>query len=158
LYVDAAGNWWASTKDIDPTQGPGLWRKLAGPTTAGQLHLLPTPIRVYDSRPGQAPVAVGVKIPTVGNTPRSVDTTANGSGVPMGASAVLINLTITAPQAPGFATAWPAGPWPGTSSINFAADQDIATTTVVGCGLGASILVQSNTITDFLIDVIGYYQ
>ena len=73
-------------------------------------------------------------------------------------TALLVNLTITGPQAAGFATAWPSGPIPGTSSINFAAGQSIAATTVVGCGQGASILVMANTVTDFLVDVIGYYQ
>jgi hypothetical protein len=154
LWVDANGDWWAATADSDTD---GLWRKLAGPKTAGQLHVLPAPVRVYDSRPGLPPL-VGVKAPTVGNTPRSVDTTGNGSGVPMNANAVLVNLTITGPQTAGFATAWPSGPIPGTSSINFAAGQSIAATTVVGCGQGASILVMANTVTDFLVDVIGYYQ
>jgi len=155
LWVDAAGNWWGSTVDSDLDGG---WRKLAGPSTAGQLHVLPNPVRVYDSRPGEAPAAVGPKAPTVGNTIRVIDTAGNGSGVPANANAVLVNLTITGPQAPGFAAAWPTGPWPGTSSVNFAAGQDIAATTVVGCGPSASIQVLSNTITNFLIDVIGYYQ
>lgn len=157
LYVDAEGNWWASTVDVDPTQGQAVWRKMAGPNTAGQLHMLPLPVRVYDSRPGLPPL-VGSKIPTVANGPRSVDTTGNGSGVPMNANAVLITLTVASPRAPGFAAAWSTGPWPGTSNINFAAGQDIATTTVVACGQGASILIQSNAVIDFLVDVIGYYQ
>ena len=59
---------------------------------------------------------------------------------------------------PGFAAAWPSGPYPGTSSVNFAAGQNIAATTVVGCGANATIQVLSNTVTDFMIDVIGYYQ
>jgi hypothetical protein len=155
LWIDGDGNWWGATAD---SATDGVWRKLAGPGTAGQLHVLPTPVRVYDSRPGLTPAAVGPKIPTVGNSPRAIDTTGNGSGVPLNATAVLVNLTITAPQAAGYATAWPAGAWPGTSSINFAPGQSIAATTVVGCGVGASIQIQSNTVTDFLIDVIGYYQ
>ena len=154
LYVDAAGDWWAST--ADGTQG--LWRKLAGPSTAGQVHILPKPVRVYDSRPGEAPTAVLPKVPTVGNSPRTIDTTGNGSGVPVDANAVLINLTITGPQTPGYASAWATGPFPGTSSINFAAQQSIAATTVVGCGPSATIQILANTVTDFLIDVIGFYQ
>jgi hypothetical protein len=154
LYVDGAGDWWASTTDT----APGLWRKLAGPNTAGQLHVLPSPVRVYDSRTGQAPVGVGPKVPTAVNAARTIDTTANGSGVPTAANAVLVNLTITGPQTAGFASAWPTGVFPGTSSINFAALQSIAATTVVGCGPSATIQVLANAITDFLIDVIGYYQ
>ena len=154
LYVDGAGDWWAST--ADGTQG--LWRKLAGPSTAGQVHILPAPVRVYDSRPGLAPTSVLPKVPTVGNSPRTIDTTGNGSGVPVDANAVLINLTITGPQTPGYASAWATGPFPGTSSINFAAQQSIAATTVVGCGPSATIQILANTVTDFLIDVIGFSQ
>ena len=146
LWVDAAGDWWGATVDSNTD---GKWRKLAGPNTAGQLHVLPAPVRCYDSRPGQLP-ATGVKAPTVSNDIRVIDTTANASGVPLNANAVLVNLTITGPQAPGFASAWPTGPWPGTSSVNFAAGQDIAGTTVVGCGPSATIQILSNTVTNFL--------
>lgn len=138
--------------------GSGLWRRLAGPSTAGQLHVLPAPVRVYDSRPGQPPTAVGPKVPTVVNGVRIIDTTGNGSGVPADANAVLINLTITGPQSAGFASAWATGPFPGTSRINFAVLQSIAATTVVGCGPSATIQILANTVTDFLVDVIGFYQ
>ena len=152
LYVDGQGDWWAGTS------ADGLWRKIAGPGTAGQLHVLPVPKRVYDSRPNADPAAVGPKTPLAGNTPRTVDTTAAGSGVPLTANAVLINLTAAGPTAPGFIAAWPSGPYPKTSSVNFSTGQNIAATTVVGCGANATIQVLSNTVTDFLIDVIGYYQ
>jgi hypothetical protein len=155
LLVDGAGDWWAATLDSNVDGG---WRKLAGPNTAGQLHVLPSPVRVYDSRPGEAPTAIGPKVPTVGNEVRIIDTTANGSGVPANARAVLINLTITGPQGPGFGSAWPTGAFPGTSSINFAAGQSIAATTVVGCGPSAKIQFLTNTVSDFLVDVIGFYR
>jgi hypothetical protein len=155
LYVDGAGDWWAA---VSTEAANAQWRKLAGPATAGQLHILPAPVRVYDSRPGQAPVAIGPKSPTVQNEARMVDTTQNGSGVPTSATAVLITLTITGPQLAGFATAWPSGEWPGTSNVNFAPRQDIAATAIVGCGTGGTIQVLSNAVTDFLVDVSGYYQ
>jgi hypothetical protein len=156
LRVDASGDWWASTfSDLDN----GLWRKLASQDSAGQLHLLPTPIRVYDSRPGSEPAAVGPKSQTAINDPRSVDTTlGNTSGVPTTANGVVVTFTIVAPQSGGFATLWPGGPIPSTSNINFVAGQNIATTAIVGCGALATVLVLSNTVTDFIIDVSGYYQ
>ena len=52
----------------------------------------------YDSRPNVDPAAVGPKTPTAGNTPRTIDTTANGSGVPPTANGVLINLTVAGPD------------------------------------------------------------
>ena len=155
LYVDGTGDWWAATV-TDPSNP--AWRKLAGAQSAGQLHLLDAPVRVYDSRPGLAPETVGPKAPTASNSAVTVDTRQNNSGVPTTANAVLINLTIAGPQAGGFASVWPSGPFPGTSNINFSPGQNIATSAVVGCGPGASIQVMSNTVTDFIIDVSGYYQ
>ena len=134
----------------------GHWRKPAGPGAAGQLHLLDTPVRVYDSRPGQLP-EVGAKAPLNPNEARTVDATLGGTAVPATSTAVLITFTINAPQAPGFGTVWPTGPWPGTSNINFSPLQDIAATAIVGCGPGASIQVLSNTTTNVIIDVSGYY-
>ena len=155
LFVDGAGDWWAATT-LDASNA--VWRKLAGPQSAGQLHLLDAPVRVYDSRPGESPTAIGPKAPTASNSAVTIDTRQNNSGVPTTANAVLINLTIAGPQGGGFASVWPSGPFPGTSNINFTPGQNIATSAVVGCGPGASIQVMSNTVTDFLIDVSGYYQ
>ena len=154
VYVDGAGDWWAATSS---SATDASWRKLAGPGSVGQLHLLPAPVRVYDSRPGQEPAAEP-KAPTNPNEARTIDATLGGTAIPATANAVLINLTINAPQAPGFATVWPDGGWPGTSNINFAAGQDIAATAIVGCGAGGTIQVLSNTVTNVIIDVSGYYQ
>ena len=155
LFVDGTGDWWAATT-TDPTAA--IWRKIAGSGTAGQLHLLPAPIRIYDSRPGQEPANVGPKAPTTPNGARTVDTTLGGAAVPLTANGVLITLTINAPSAAGFASVWPSGDWPGTSNINFAAGQDIAVSATVGCGANGSIQVLSNASTNVIIDVSGYYQ
>jgi hypothetical protein len=152
LWVDNEGNWWAATAD-----GPdSKWRKFAGPETAGALHLLASPKRVYDSRPGEPP-AIDPKSPLTSNVVRSIDPAGNSSGVPSSARGVLVTLTIAEPAAGGFATAWPSGPWPGTSNINFNAGQNIATTTVVGLGSDARFLVLANVATHVLIDIVGYY-
>lgn len=156
LLVDVNGDWWASTfTDLND----GFWRKLAGQDTAGQLHILPAPVRVYDSRPGADPVAVGPKTQTQINVARVIDPTLNASGVPALARGVLITLTIVGPTSGGFAKVWPNGvAIPATSSINFDPGQNIATTTVSGCGPLAKIQVLANAVADFIVDVIGYYQ
>lgn len=154
LVEDSSGDLWLCVV----AGNPGTWRKLGGPATSGQLHLLAAPVRIYDTRPGTAPLAVLPKTPLVSNTARTVDATGNASGVPTAATGVLINITVTQGVAAGFLTAWPQGPWPGTSSINWSAGQTIATTTVTRCGPLATFLVLANSVTDFLIDVIGYYQ
>jgi hypothetical protein len=153
LVVDGEGNWWGATASSDVD---GQWRKLAGPGTSGSLHLLAAPIRMYDSRPGEVP-PIEPKAPLAPNAARAIDVTANASGVPGAARGALITLTVTGTGSPGFASAWPTGPWPGTSSINFTtASATIATTTVVGLA-GGTFQILSNTSTDVLIDVIGYY-
>ncbi len=154
LYVDGVGNWWgAVTTEVTGA----VWRKLAGPSTAGQLHVLPAPVRVYDSRAGELP-ATEPKAQTQVNVPRTIDTRQSSSGVPDAAAAVLITLTVVGPASAGFASAWPSGDFPGTSTINFVPGQSIATTTTVGCGPLGSIQILSNSVTDFLVDVIGFYQ
>jgi hypothetical protein len=152
LWVDDDGNWWAATADGTDAK----WRKLAGPGTAGALHLLASPKRVYDSRPGEPP-AIDPKSPLTPNVARTIDPKANSSGVPAQARGVLVTLTVPSLAAGGFATVWPSGAWPGTSNINFGPNQNIATTTVVGLGPGATFLVQSNVATNVLIDIVGYY-
>jgi hypothetical protein len=153
LWVDNGGNWWGATENNDDD---GKWRKIIGPQTAGALHLLDSPKRVYDSRPGEPP-NIDPKSPLSANTARAIDPKGNLSGVPPQARGVLITFTIAPLALGGFATAWPSGPWPGTSNVNFAAGQPIATTTVVGLGPDGKFLVQSNVSTNIVIDVVGYY-
>lgn len=154
LVEDDAGNLWLCVV----AGNPGTWRKLGGPATSGQLHILATPVRVYDSRPATVPVAVPPKTPLVANTPRTIDTTVNSSGVPTTAVGVLVNLTVTNTPTPGFLSVWPEGTFPGTSSLNWLAFQTIANTTVTRCGPGATFVVQANSPTDVVIDIIGYYE
>jgi hypothetical protein len=154
LVEDTTGDLWLCVV----AGNPGTWRKLGGPATSGQLHILSVPVRVYDSRPGLPPLTVPPKTPLVPNTPRTIDATGNSSGVPTAATGVLVNLTVTNTPDAGYLTAWPQGTWPGTSSINWTAGQTIASTTVTRCGPLATFLVQANSPTDFLVDVVGYYE
>jgi hypothetical protein len=153
LWVDGEGNWWAATAS---NATDGQWRKLAGPGTAGALHLLAAPIRVYDSRPGLPP-PIEPKAPLAPGAARTIDVAGNASGVPGTARGALITLTVTGTGDAGFASVWPTGAWPGTSSVNFtSASATVATTTVVGL-VGATFQILASTSTDVLVDVIGYY-
>jgi len=152
LWVDGDGNWWASTA-TDPVDGQ--WRMLAGQTSTGALHLLAAPRRVYDSRPGEPP-AIEPKAPLEPNLARTIDVTGNSSGVPTVARGALITLTITGPVAPGYATVWPSGAWPGTSNINFFTGENVANTTVVGLS-GATFQLLASVATNVVIDVVGVY-
>ena len=137
---------------------PGTWRRLAGPSTAGAFVPLAAPVRVYDSR-GAFPPAIGPKTPLVGDTPRTVDCTGNSSGVPVGASGVLVNLVATGTSAAGFMTIYQDGiPWPGTSNLNYAANQTVAVTTFSALSTAAKVAVRANVATDVVVDVLGFYQ
>jgi len=139
---------------------PGTFRKVAGPATAGQLHLLPTPTRVYDSRPGNAP-ALGTKSPLANGAIRDIDAKGNGSGVPEHATAVLANFTVVNTSATGFLAAYRSGiPFPGTSTINWSQPGTIvANTTIVAVSSAETFRchVPATSSTDFFVDVIGYF-
>ena len=139
---------------------PGTWRKLAGADSAGAFHVLPSTIRVYDSRPGKAPLGV-VKGPLGSAQTRTVDATLGGA-VPVGATAALVNLTIVDTSATGFLALHRNGiAWPGNSTINWsAAGTVLANSAVVALDAQARLAVKCSTdsSTHFVIDVVGYYR
>ena len=71
---------------------PGTLRILAGPNTAGSLHVLASTVRIYDSRPNNPPF-VGIKTPLAPSEERVVDAT-QGGAAPAGVTAVMVNLTV----------------------------------------------------------------
>ncbi len=164
-HVHTAGEIAAQTDGDDvtfwgcvQTGVPGTWRELAGPTSAGSFHLLPTQQRIYDSRAGNAP-ATGPKTPLTGaGSPRIID--ASGF-VPLGSTAVMVNLTVVNTSGGGFVALHSSdAPWPGTSSVNWtAAGTVIANGTVVklSTSLRFAATCAAGASTDLIIDVIGYY-
>ncbi len=140
---------------------PGTWRRVSGANTAGALTLLSSPVRVYDSRPGNPPVT-GPKTPLANGASRTVDCTNNASGVPVGATGVLANVSVVNTSTTGFLAAFKTGTAvPGTSTINwFQVGSIVANTTVVACDATAHIdcYVPPTSSTDFFIDVIGFFR
>ena len=136
---------------------PGTLRKLAGVGTAGQLHLLTTPQRVYDGR-GAAKLAAGST--TVVLLTKALDTVTNA--LPVGANGALLTITAVGPTSGGFLTAYnnSLAAAPETSSLNFTASQDIATTTVVSVDSAGKIKITVGPGTSLfvLVDVVGYYR
>jgi hypothetical protein len=109
-----------------------------------------TPYRILDTRIGQG-------------FPRRVNAgeafTLTLPGVPAGASAVVLNLTVDGSAAPGFVTVYPTGVTrPLASSINVdAAGLTIANLVTVPIGTGGTIAMYSLMTTDLVADVQGYY-
>lgn len=139
---------------------PGVWRRVSGANTAGALTLLAAPVRVYDSR-ANFPPAVGTKAKLVGGVARSCDLTANSSGVPPGATAVLVNLVATGTTGAdgGFLAVYRNGiAWPNTSNLNWSGPgQNVAVTTLTAVDAAAVCNLYANVATDVVVDVIGYY-
>lgn len=123
----------------------------------GTLFSIP-PARMLDTRTGQGTTSAG-RVPsaaTVTVDPRPVP------GVPAdGVTAIVMNLAVTEPEAPGFVTAWPCGtPRPTASNINFAPGQTIANLVVVdvaGRAATGAVCLYSSTAANLIADVTGYF-
>lgn len=156
VVTDAGGNLWVCVA----AGTPGSWRKLAGPATSGTLHLLPAPVRIYDSRAGSTPDQ-GPKTPFAPNSTRMFDCKVNGSGVPAGAAGALITvLLVNAFAGSGNMTVWANGVarpasntmvWGGTAG-RFTGS---ATTAL---DASARIQVHCSARTDLVLDVVGFYR
>lgn len=148
LIRDTSGNLWLCTS----SGTPGTWRKLAGPTSAGSLHLLSSPVRAYDSRPSE-----GGAGPNGGGGSQTVNLRV--AGVPTGFNGALVNLTTVTPSAAGFAVIYANNAvQPSTSSVNFTAGSVVgnnATTRVDSTGFARFF---SSATTNYVVDVMGYYQ
>jgi len=135
-----------------------------GPAAAGEVHLLSEPLRAYDSRTADGPLAL--------NTTRTVSLAkgVNGAGtsttaVPVGATGAIVTLTVTNTGTGvggpgGFLKLYDAALTapPAISTINwFGGNQNIATTTQVAVDATGNVKVTDGAnATDFIIDVVGW--
>ncbi|MFD6973817.1 hypothetical protein [Streptomyces sp. NPDC059979] len=81
-------------------------------------------------------------------------------GVPAGAKAVALNVTVTNPRAAGHLTVFPSGQiTPNTSNVNFSGGQTIANSVIVPVGADGKIIVRNGgwDPADVIVDVVGYY-
>ncbi len=157
VIVDSSGDlWYCVSAGI-----PGTWRKLSGGGTAGSLHLLPEPLRAYDSRT-TGRLAAG------STTTISLANGRNGAGatiaaIPAGATAALVNVTLTGTVGNfGFIQAYSASlpAPPATSVMNWSTpDDNVANemTVKVDATAQISISVGVNS-THVIADVVGYYR
>ncbi len=149
-------------------QSGGRWR-LAGVTSFGSVGCPNSPtdpavftrvsafvgwIRSYVPGGGEPPPATGGKI----GGPRVLQLQLTGRhGVPAsGVSAVSLNLTVTQPEAAGFATVYPCGSIPDTSTINYAAGQTRAAAAIAPVSSTGKICVYSYARTHVIVDVNGW--
>jgi hypothetical protein len=100
------------------------------------------PVRVFDSRPNA--FAAGHQI------------VFNQAGVPEGTAAMMMNLTVTEPQAAGYLRAYPCAAEDGTSNVNYAAGQTIANFAAVQSP-GGTFCFRSYANTQVVDDLAGYF-
>jgi len=149
---------------VGTTRGNGLQTLRSArigyvPPARGAFTPLAVPIRIYDSRPNGLP-AGGVKGKFADHEERVLDAKL-GTGVPVGASSVLVNVAATNTNPGGFFSLFKNGAaWPGTSTLNWG----VANTTV--SSLAATQLAPFGNFkarcegaggADLIVDVVGWF-
>jgi hypothetical protein len=115
-----------------------------------------TPARILDTRTGMG----GYNTP-IGHDKTITVQVAGQGGVPASnVKAVVMNVTITGPTAPGYLTIWPNGlVRPNSSNVNFNAGQTIANQVTVPVSADGKVQIYNATgSTNVIFDVAGYYQ
>jgi hypothetical protein len=124
-------------------------------TPAGEsaFHPLP-PARLLDTRTGN-----GAPIGKLGSSATLLLQVRGRGGVPAGASAVVLNVTVTGPTKSGFLTVFPSGTsQPTASTINFTAGATVANGATAALGSDGKLALFNFTgQTDVVLDVTGYY-
>ena len=156
-------NFYVNVHTSDFSGGAIRGQLATAPAPAGEAHLLPAPLRAYDSRTVDGPIAL--------NATRTVSLatgldSANASvlAVPPGATGAIVTLTLTdtsiANGPGGFLKLYSAalGTPPSTSSINWTgAGQNLAVTTQVAVDASGQVKITDGANpTNFVVDVIGY--
>jgi hypothetical protein len=126
------------------------WYAGGAPTAGGFVPL--APVRLMDSRTNVGDASYD---PTTDSVILHVGGT---NGVPVGASAVSLNITAVYPMNEGYLTVFPDGrARPLASSLNFVADDIVPNAVTVGLGTESGIELYSPAFLDVLADLAGYY-
>ncbi|CAA9246502.1 MAG: hypothetical protein AVDCRST_MAG10-1986 [uncultured Acidimicrobiales bacterium] len=130
------------------------WYGPSGSAQGARFHAL-TPTRILDTRAGN-----GAPVGRVASAAPVDLQVAGRGGVPTtGASAVVLNVTITEPLGGGFLTAWPAGvARPLASNLNFTTGETVPNLVTVKVGVGGKVsLYQSAAAAHLVADVAGWF-
>jgi glucose/arabinose dehydrogenase len=172
-FATSLGNFTLSHLRFGPNGfgGPALWyatlggggqvRRITGPSPPGpaeDFHTL-DPCRLVDTR--QAPGPLGGP-PLAGGETRTF-ALVGLCGVPSGATALAVNLTVIGPTGAGFLTGFAAGTGqPTTSTINFSAGQTRANNAVFPLSPNGTLAVfaglAGGATVHMALDVTGYFQ
>ncbi len=123
------------------------------PTAPGAYHPV-VPYRIVDTRVSLG----GSRIGTNAHIDVQVSGTGGPGGVPAGATAAVLNVTVTNPSAASFLTVWPTGGvLPLSSNLNFGVGETIPNLVVTGLNsAGQASIYNSQGAADVVVDVEGY--
>lgn len=131
---------------------------IAGSLPSSVFSPLPEPRRLLDTRVGEATfdgAFRGAGLQQDGAT-LQLDV-AGRAGVPTDATAVVLNVTSTGAQAPGFVTAHPQGSTlPGSSNVNFVSGDTRANLVVAGLGSSGDVCLFTRGATHVVVDIAGW--
>lgn len=106
------------------------------------------PTRLFDTRDGGSPIAGGQVL--------RFDLS---SAVPIDTTAVVMNVTVTNPAAPGFLSVYPCdGPQPPVSNLNYVAGQTVPNLVTVDVGSTLEVCFFSLMTTHVIADLAGFYR
>jgi hypothetical protein len=135
------------------THGRGIWEVQFSPSGTGLSFYTVTPCRVFDTRFGTSMSAGESRLFQVSGR----------CGIPTSAKVVSANLTVV-PQSAGYLTVFPGGaPLPATSTLDFSAGQVRSNNAMLllaadGSGTVDILAALSQSVTDVILDVNGYFQ
>jgi hypothetical protein len=118
-----------------------------------------SPVRVFDTRPGTASLrsVATTKLPAGSSLAVQV-TDLPGDVSPQHVSAIVMNLTVVAPERSGWVAAHACGRTPGTSHLAFTAGQTVANLVVVPVDPASGTVCFSTSVrTHLAADLSGWY-
>ena len=118
-----------------------------------------SPARILDTRPGTSTIdkqAVGSGLTPASSTLQLL--VSGRGGVPATAGAVVLNVTAADATGAGYLTVYPCGePVPGSSSLNFSLNRDVANAVLTKIGSGGKVCIRTGiNATHIVADVTGY--
>jgi hypothetical protein len=129
----------------------------------GSAFVAVQPCRLVDTRSSTNPnFPAGYGPPALaGGVPRNFDlnSSAQCPGIPNGAVAYSLNVTVTNTTGPGFILIFPKDfGQPTVSTLNYVAGQTVANAAIVPAGTGGAVTVIAGVSgTDLIIDINGYF-
>ncbi len=127
------------------------------PTASGGAYFEPlVPTRIADTRPNSGYPCAGCRLGTEGTLAIQV---AGRGGVPLGAVAAVVNVTVTDTTAASYLSIYPMGTaWPGTSTLNWTAGMTATNRVITPLGSDGAISVLNQLgSAAVIVDVSGYF-